>query len=504
MSTLYRGGVVHSPADPFAEAVLVADGVVAWLGPQDAADRLVEQVDEVVDLAGALVTPAFVDSHSHLALTALADVRVDLAGLDRAQVLAAVAAAPGPAVLGVGWQLAPGAEPITPGELDRAAAGRRVVLVDDALAGGLAGPGPLAGPLTGLALGAALAELSGSFGDVERALHAVAGAGVVAVHEQSLPALESRRALADLIARTAVDPDVPLVVGYRAELCETADDARAIAADIPGLTGIGGHLSVDGALAGWAAALRVPYVDAPGHAGDLLLSAEQVANHVAAVTRAHLQAGLEVHGDRAMDEVLLGLRAAADVEGTAALHRAGHRLEGVDLVDAPALAAMVLLGLRASVAPTALDAVSGSRLGPLRLEALLPLADLAAAGVPLAFGSAGSRVDPWAAVRAAVLHPDPQQRISARAAFRAHTRGGWRLAGLDHTGAGEIRVGAPAHLAVWRAESLVVQAPEGRLAAWSTDPRAGTPVLPELGPDLAPPVCVRTLRAGTVIHDTLA
>jgi hypothetical protein len=106
-------------------------------------------------------------------------------------------------------------------------------------------------------------------------------------------------------------------------------------------------------------------------------------------------------------------------------------------------------------------------------------------------------------VRAAVLHRDVDQRISARAAFRAHTRGGWRLAGLDGTGAGEIRVGAPAHLAFWHAEELVVQAPEGRLAAWSTDPRAGTPLLPALGPDLPDPTCLRTLRAGTVIYDAL-
>ncbi len=136
---------------------------------------------------------------------------------------------------------------------------------------------------------------------------------------------------------------------------------------------------------------------------------------------------------------------------------------------------------------------------------MAPLADLAAAGVPLAMGSRGpvAAFDPWGAIRNAVLHPDPSQRVSARAAFRAHTRGGWRAAHLDGTGAGEIRLGAPAHLAMWRAESLVVQAPDGRLAAWSTDPRAGTPLLPELGAELPDPVCVRTLRSGHVIFDTL-
>jgi predicted amidohydrolase YtcJ len=111
--------------------------------------------------------------------------------------------------------------------------------------------------------------------------------------------------------------------------------------------------------------------------------------------------------------------------------------------------------------------------------------------------------DPWGGVRAAMTHHAPGQRISARAAFRAHTRGGWRAAGLDHTGAGEIRVGAPAHLALWRAEHLVVQAADGRISAWSTDARSGTPLLPDLSPDAPEPRCVRTLRDGVVVHDAL-
>ncbi len=174
-------------------------------------------------------------------------------------------------------------------------------------------------------------------------------------------------------------------------------------------------------------------------------------------------------------------------------------------MDAAALASLVLLGLRAVSSPRRPDGASISARPasvPSAPAALLPLADLAAAGVPWR-SVPGRGADPWAAIRAAVLHPEVDQRISARAAFRAHTRGGWRLAGLDGGGVGEIRIGAPAHLAVWSASELVVQAPEGRLAAWSTDPRAGTPLLPALGPDVPAPVCLRTVRAGTVIHDAL-
>lgn len=65
-STLYRNGVVHSSADPFAEALVVADGQVAWLGSEATVHTVADVVDEVVDLDGALVTPAFVDAHAHV------------------------------------------------------------------------------------------------------------------------------------------------------------------------------------------------------------------------------------------------------------------------------------------------------------------------------------------------------------------------------------------------------------------------------------------------------
>jgi predicted amidohydrolase YtcJ len=211
-----------------------------------------------------------------------------------------------------------------------------------------------------------------------------------------------------------------------------------------------------------------------------------------------------------MDELLIGLRAAVDVEGPEAVARRGHRLEHAELVDAPTLAALILLGVQLSVQP-GFDAAWGgpdgmyaARLGAGRAAALNPLADLAAAGVPLAFGSDSpvTPIDPWGAVRAAVQHRSVDQRISARAAFRASTRGGWRLAGLDHTGAGELRVGSPAHLAVWRAEHLTVQSADGSFSSWSTDARAGIPLLPDMSPDAPPPVCLRTVRGATILHDT--
>lgn len=541
MSTLYRNGVVHSRTEPFAQAVLVADGQIAWLGSEDAVHTVVDGADEVVDLEGALVTPGFVDAHAHVLETGIVLAGVDLsaragvrslaAALDA---VAAAAATAGPHVLGHGWDETtwPEGRAPTRAELDRAAGGAAVYLsrVD----------------LHSAVVSSAMAERSGCAqadgwndaglvvaeahhrarltarevppGERERlyrtALAAAAAHGVVSLHEHSAPYVDTREGLTALLALTRdAAGGLPGVVGYRAELCETSDDARHLLEAIPGLAGVGGDLNVDGSVGSRTAALRDPYADGDGgERGRLTLTAEQVANHVAAVTRAGTHASLHVIGDRAMDEVLLGFQAAADVESIETIRAAGHRLEHAEMVDAHALARLVLFGLTISAQP-AFDAAWGGpdgmyvrRLGPGRAAALNPFADLAGAGVVLAFGSDSpvTPVDPWAAVRAAVHHNEPGQRISAHAAFRAHTRGGWRAAHLDHTGAGEIRVGAPASLAFWRAERLLVQAPAGPLALWNTDPRAGTPLLPELGVDAPAPVCLRTLRDGVVLHDSLA
>lgn len=536
-STLYRGGVVHSPADPFAEAILVEDGTVAWLGADDTAAGFAARADEVVDLDGALVTPGFVDAHVHVLETGLALESVDLsATTSLADALAAVHAAAGrrsagdDVLLGFGWDELrwPERRPPTRQELDAAAGGAPVYLARVDVHSAVVS--------TSLAERCGLDRLPGwsDDGRVERdahhaareaaratdparrtrlyrrALGEAAARGVVSVHEQSAPFIDTRAGLVELLDLTRDPADgLPHLVAYRGEQCVTVDDAREVLAAVPGLTGIGGDLNVDGSIGSRTAALRSSYADAP-HDGVLHLTGEQICNHLTAVSRAGVQAGFHVIGDRGMDEVLLGLRAAVDVEGAAAIARTGVRLEHAEMVDAPTLAALVLLGVRLSVQP-AFDAAWGgpagmyaTRLGTARAAALNPLADLAGAGVPLAFGSDSpvTPVDPWAGVRAAVEHSAVEQRISARAAFRAATRGGWRLAGQDETG--DLRVGAPAHLAVWRAEHLAVQAPDGRLSAWSPDAQAGTPLLPLLGADEPPPQCLRTVRAGAVIFDTLA
>jgi len=128
----------------------------------------------------------------------------------------------------------------------------------------------------------------------------------------------------------------------------------------------------------------------------------------------------------------------------------------------------------------------------------------------LAFGSDSPVIPlgPWEAVRAAAFHQTQVSRMTARAAFTAHTRGGWRALlpgtpGVPGDETGVLTPGSPATYAVWQASDLVVQAPDGRVAAWSTDERSGVPGLPDLTPGVDLPRCLRTAVRGRVVHDLL-
>jgi len=142
------------------------------------------------------------------------------------------------------------------------------------------------------------------------------------------------------------------------------------------------------------------------------------------------------------------------------------------------------------------------RLGMARAGELNPLALLASQGVPLALGSDApvTGIDPWVSVRAAVNHHTPGSALSARAAFGAATRGGWRAAGVGDGNAGTLVPGAPASYAVWDAGTLDVHAPRDAVQRWSTDPRSRVPALPRLGPTDAVPRCRQTVHRGAVIY----
>ena len=522
-TVLLRRGEVHSPADPFATAMVVERGQVAWVGSEGAADAFADGVDEVIDLDGALVTPAFTDAHVHTTATGLALTGLDLsdapsleAALSRVRDFAA--ARPGDRVLlGHGWDAArwPGGRPPTRAELDEATGGRPLylsridvhsavvttTLLDLCPGVRAADDGPLTKDAHHTVRMAALAAVTpAQRAEAQRAaLVRAASLGIGSLHECGGPQISSEEDFTGLLRLAAAEPG-PRVVGYWAE---QGDDGVERARDL-GAAGAAGDLFADGALGSHTACLHRPYADA-GHTGTAYLDAADVAAHVVACTEAGLQAGFHAIGDAAVTAVVEGMRAAAEKTGLDRIRAARHRVEHAEMLTPETVTAFAELGLTASVQP-AFDALWGGedgmyarRLGARRARTLNPFAALLRAGVPLAFGSDSpvTPLDPWGTVRAAAFHRTPEHRISVRAAFTAHTRGGWRAVGRDDAGA--LVPGAPADYAVWRTGDLVVQAPDDRVARWSTDPRSGTPGLPDLTPGRDLPVCLRTVVGGRTV-----
>ncbi|MFF5428396.1 MULTISPECIES: amidohydrolase [unclassified Streptomyces] len=527
-TVLLRGGEVHSPADPFATAMVVEHGHVAWVGSEGAADAFASGVDEVVDLEGALVTPAFVDAHVHTTATGFALTGLDLSSAgslaEAAEAIRAHAAArpEDRILLGHGWDASrwPERRPPSRAELDELTGGRPLYLtridvhsavVTTALLDLVPGVRDMDGfhegrePLTGDAHHAVRAAAFAAVSPRQRAraqraarAHA-ASLGIGTLHECGGPQISSEEDFTGLMDLARGEPG-PRVVGYWADL--DVERARAL-----GALGAAGDLFADGSLGSHTACLHESYADRAGHTGAAHLDAATVAAHVVACTEAGLQAGFHAIGDAAVSAVVEGVRAASEKLGLARVRAARHRVEHAEMLTPETIAAFAELGLTASVQP-AFDALWGGdegmyadRLGVERARTLNPYAALLRTGVPLAFGSDSpvTPLDPWGTVRAAAFHRTPEHRISVRAAFTAHTRGGWRAVGRDD--AGVLVPGAPADYAVWRTGELVVQAPDDRVARWSTDPRSGTPGLPDLTPGRELPVCLRTVVHGQTVFD---
>jgi predicted amidohydrolase YtcJ len=521
--TLLHHGSVYSPADPHATALCLEGEHVVWVGDDAAAESFRDGADTVVDLEGALVTPAFVDAHAHLAQTGQAMRSLDLsAAHSLREALDAVArfarSHSGRMLLGFGWDDSrwPEGRTLTRHELDAAVGDRPVYLArvdahsavlssamvahmpDVAGLNGWSDHGRVQGEAHHHARAAVqtMVEPADRRESILLALSAAARQGIGAVHEIGAPHLS----LPDDFAVIGGLEAMPQVFGYWGEL------GGVEAATGLGCAGAAGDLCADGAIGSHTAALREPYADADTR-GHRYLEEEQVRDHVVACTRAGVQAGFHCIGDDATATVVAGLRAAAEVVGHEAMLAARHRLEHVEMVCTDDIATMARLGIVASVQPM-FDARWGGpgglyeqRLGE-RYAGMNPYADMTRAGVALAFGSDSpvTPFDPWGAVRAAAFHHDAGQRLTVRAAFGAHTRGGWRAVRRDDDGV--LAPGAAATLAVWDVPGeLTVQTPDERVAAWSTDPRAGVPVLPSLHPDHDLPVCRRTYVDGRLIFD---
>ncbi len=507
MRVLLRNGVIYANGPQPLTAMLLADDRIVWIGTDHAA----HEADRIVDLDGRIVVPAFVDAHVHTTATGLATI--DCTVHDHRRLLDRFTGSD-TVVIGHGWDDT-GWPPdwFSLDELD-ARVGNTVVyasridvhsaFVSRSLLERV--PAQLdgwsaTGILTRAAHAAAREMAFGLLSDEQRRnaqrriLALAAERGIACIQEMAGPQISSFRDAEVLLGQRA--PSVPEIFVWWGEL-HGHDRAQLL-----GAHGVGGDLVIDGSVGSRTAAFCEHYADGDT-TGTLYQEDAELVAHITEAARRGMCTAFHAIGDDATRQIVAAFSSVAASIGVDRMRAGRHRIEHCELVSDADLGTMAGLGLIASVQPQ-FDAEWGGergmyarRLGP-RAQRMNRFASMSRAGVQLAFGSDApvTPMDPWAAVHAAHMHRTESERISQRAAIAAHTRGGWRAVGIDD--AGVLAEGWEATFAVWESDGAPSLPLDQRVARWSTDPRAGIPLLP----DMRQARCVLTVRRGRTLFDAL-
>ena len=509
MRMLIHARIVYAPGYPDADSLLIEDGIISWIGQYSAVAHLNLQFDRIIDVPEYFVAPAFVDSHVHLSasgalLTGL-DLRTATSANQAIQMLKDhVSISNEEFIIGHGWEDTNWIDSDTWNfdSISEIIGNRNLYLsridVHSALVSTPTHQGIVKTDEHHQVRKFVQDNLPR---DIRRkqifaALDHAAKNGVVSVHENGGPAVSGSADFKDVM-EISKNNHLPQIYGY------WGDTDLAVVKEL-GAFGAAGDLTVDGSIGSFTAKLNESY-SGTNDTGTQFLSVEQIASHLVNCTTAGIQGGFHAIGDGALDALIEGLKLAEAKCGTAAIRSARHRIEHAEMLNILHLEYLSSLGVVLSMQPI-FDEYWGNpnglyeqRLGSDRTSQMNTFAAIANSGVTMAFSSDSpvTPIDPWRTVKAAMKHHTAKHRISARAAFTAHTRGGWRAVKDDR--AGVIAEGAPAHLAIWSVDQYAITVPDDRVRAWSTDVRSGTPPLPDL--ENQEPVCIATLRDGIAIYD---
>lgn len=389
---IFVDGSVYSPVDPYATALLTEDGVVRWVGSDAGAHSIADESTEVVELEGALLTPAFA--------RALAPV----GGKEPVEILEYL-------------------------DIYRAVGYHTHTLL------------------------ASMDDAADLVSALRHNIEEHGPADIRLILDASGPRVEGRE-------RMGVDLE-ELVSAIKA-LRPLTEGPRAL----PGLSLTGIHVP---------AGLAERYAQAAEDAA-LVLSIDASEGFAAAA-----EVALSIRGERPWLPIRLdaAYSTAQDPISDEWLQK---------LAEGRVHLGLSVCEPESDEADEAVQALATLAAGGEGRESVASVARRAnAAGTSIALGSDTQLFAPgaWALVRALV---NDKHGVSARSAFAALTRGVYRLAHEENPFMGQLAPDTPAFVTRWRVEALMVQAPDSRVASWSTDPRARIPLLPVLDDDSPLPI----------------
>lgn len=484
---IYLGATVRTMTDVGSvTAFAVHDGLFVATGSDAEIRRLAGIDTDIVDLAGRVVLPGFVETHVHPHMSgasgddvdAGADTCPDIASLVEALATRAAACPPEQTVQASGFDdsLVADDRGLTAADLDRADAGRPIVvrhLSGHALyvntyvlrSRGIDRDTP--DPEGGVIVRDASGNPTGEFREIpamrlvagpgdavptaeelddalRRALARMASVGVTSFHDMFVtPAMvESYRRLR---AAEALTLRGRLYMGF-GTLDGFAVENTALP-DTDDFLSIGGvKLISDGSIQLHTGALTEPYHDLGGcHCGDMAIPSGDLDEMVGRAHTAGLQVAIHTNGDRAIDLALDAIeKAMASSGATGPATGTQHRLEHVQALREDQIQRMRDLGVAASVFVNHVyywgDRHRDRFLGPARGSRISPLASITEAKVRFALhcDSPVTPVDPLFTIHTAVNRVTrggtvlgPEQRIDALTAVSGYTSSAARLGGED-------------------------------------------------------------------------
>jgi predicted amidohydrolase YtcJ len=434
---IFRNGAVYTmePTRPWARAVAVRGSRIIHVGGEDGLAALTVPRTRVVDLAGRMLLPGFVEAHIHPLTGATITRGVDLQFDTREEILAALRAwkertGPVPVVRGFGWRYNafPAAGPRKE-DLDALWPDTPVLLV--AIDGhgawvnskGLAvagvtreTPDPIPGfsffqrdPATGEATGflaepPVMLQVSNAIEPFtpERVAQALtewlpqaSAAGITTVFDAGMQVvpeatgfgiyqeLERAGRLPFRVVGSyyhndpAIDP-VPIIQGLRRRFRSPLVRASVL------------KLNMDGGDNAHTGVFLAPYADRPETSGEPLVPPERFADIVRRADRAGIDIHVHCIGDRATRLTLDAIEAAIRRNPPRERRNAIAHLTLVDPADEPRFARLGVVGqfsAQWAVADQPWEKVSRARLGPERADRLYRIGALVRAGGRAAFGS---------------------------------------------------------------------------------------------------------------------